>query len=174
MSLNIPEYDATEKTFQLLTQVAGRSGRSTKPGEVIIQTYNPDHYSITYAQNHDYEGFYETEIRLRKVFSYPPFKRLLTIVLLSANMEKVISTYKLLAEALQREIKVLNLNEDVVITSSESNPYLSKVNNRFQTKLMMTSSVKNEKIIKNLIYEILIRNKNKMDLTGISVDLLLR
>ena len=174
MSLNIPEYDATEKTFQLLTQVAGRSGRSTKPGEVIIQTYNPDHYSITYAQNHDYEGFYETEIRLRKIFSYPPFKRLLTIVLLSANMEKVISTYKLLAEALQREIKVLNLNEDVVITSSESNPYLSKVNNRFQTKLMITSSVKNEKIIKNLIYEILIRNKNKMDLTGISVDLLLR
>ena len=71
-SLNLDDYRAVERTFQTLVQVSGRSGREEK-GKVIIQTYNPDHYSITYAQKQDYNLFYDAEVTLRKMLKYPPF-----------------------------------------------------------------------------------------------------
>ena len=78
--LNLPDYTASERTFQLLTQVAGRAGRGDKPGTVIIQTYNPEHYSLETAQNHDYNGFYEKEIRMRQLMEYPPFRYMVRIL----------------------------------------------------------------------------------------------
>lgn len=80
-SLHIPDFRAAERTFQLLTQVAGRAGRGSRPGEVVIQTYDPDHYSIKAAQNHDYSGFLAQELPLRKALLYPPFSLLAKIVL---------------------------------------------------------------------------------------------
>ena len=77
--LNIPDFRSSENTFSLLSQVAGRSGRSTKAGEVIIQTYNPQHYAIFYAKQHDYLGFYRREMQLRRVLKYPPFYYLCSI-----------------------------------------------------------------------------------------------
>lgn len=78
-SLNIPDYRSAERTFQLLTQVAGRAGRGEVPGEVIIQAYNPDHYSIRCASSHDYRGFYDMEVRFRRDLKYPPFAKLVNI-----------------------------------------------------------------------------------------------
>jgi primosomal protein N' (replication factor Y) len=78
-SLNFPDYRASERTFQLLTQVAGRAGRGDFHGEVLIQAYNPDHYSITCAQGHDYRKFYEIEMGYRKELGYPPYKRIINI-----------------------------------------------------------------------------------------------
>ncbi|MBN2282648.1 MAG: primosomal protein N' [Deltaproteobacteria bacterium] len=75
-SLNIPDFRAAERTFQLLTQVSGRGGRGDKPGRVIIQTFNPEHYAVTHAAAHDYRGFYEQEITARRSLGYPPFARL--------------------------------------------------------------------------------------------------
>lgn len=72
-SLNFPDFRSSETTFSLLSQVAGRSGRSTKEGSVIIQTFNPDHYAINFVKNHDYIGFYKREMLLRKQLKYPPF-----------------------------------------------------------------------------------------------------
>ena len=72
-SLNIPDFRSSENTFSLLSQVAGRSGRSSKTGRVVIQTYNPDHYAISFAKNHDYLGFYNKEMEIRKILKYPPF-----------------------------------------------------------------------------------------------------
>lgn len=72
-SLNLPDFRAAERTFQLLTQVAGRAGRAEKAGEVVIQTYNPDHYAIQFAKNQDYEGFYHYEMNIRRQLSYPPY-----------------------------------------------------------------------------------------------------
>jgi primosomal protein N' (replication factor Y) len=74
--LNLPDYRAAERTFQLLTQVAGRAGRGLLGGRVILQTYQPEHYAIRAAADHDYAAFYEHEIELRKSFGYPPFRRL--------------------------------------------------------------------------------------------------
>lgn len=78
--LNLPDYKAGERTFQLLTQAAGRAGRGERPGEVIIQTYAPDHYSVQRARDHDYLGFYEEEVRARRDLLYPPFVHLVLVV----------------------------------------------------------------------------------------------
>jgi primosomal protein N' (replication factor Y) len=78
-ALNLPDYRAAEQTFQLLTQVAGRAGRSHRGGQVIVQTYNPEHYAIRAAAQHDYQGFYRQEIAHRRRLGYPPFSRLVAL-----------------------------------------------------------------------------------------------
>jgi primosomal protein N' (replication factor Y) len=80
-ALNLPDFRAGERTFNLLTQVAGRAGRGEAEGEVIIQTYNPEHYSVLAAQDHDYRSFYREEILRREELSYPPFTHAATILL---------------------------------------------------------------------------------------------
>ena len=86
-SLHFPDFRSSERTFQLLTQVAGRAGRGEAFGEVVIQTFNPDHYSILRAKDHDYIGFYQEEIQFRKALEYPPFSRLINFRLVG-NSEK--------------------------------------------------------------------------------------
>ncbi|MDO8684297.1 MAG: primosomal protein N' [Armatimonadota bacterium] len=79
-SINLPDFRAAERTFQLLSQVAGRAGRGSEPGEVIIQSFNPDHNAIQCALRHDYVGFYEHEIAEREELNYPPFSHLVSMV----------------------------------------------------------------------------------------------
>ena len=81
MILNFPDFKSFETTFQLITQVSGRAGRSDKEGKVVLQTYDTDHYSIRRAINYDFEGFYEDEIKIRKVFGYAPFNNMISVVL---------------------------------------------------------------------------------------------
>lgn len=88
LSLNQNDYRAGERTFQLLTQAAGRAGRGSKPGEVVIQTYQPEHYSIVHAAKQDYEGFYEEEIAYREFMQYPPVAHLLAVLITSREQEK--------------------------------------------------------------------------------------
>lgn len=87
LSLNTPDYRSAERTFQLLTQAAGRAGRDLKHGDVIIQTYSPEHYSIVTAAKQDYETFYKQEIAYRRLMKYPPENVLLTIQFSSAREE---------------------------------------------------------------------------------------
>lgn len=77
LSLNFPDFRAGEHTFQLLAQVSGRAGRGEQPGRVILQTYNPNHFSILCAKNQDYGSFYRNEITFRKALNYPPYSRLI-------------------------------------------------------------------------------------------------
>ena len=79
LSLYAPDYRCNEETFELLTQAAGRAGRSSIPGNMVIQTYQPDHYSIQMAARQDYEGFYEQEMNYRRLLGYPPAVGLLTL-----------------------------------------------------------------------------------------------
>lgn len=85
LSLNDHDYRSGERTFQLLTQAAGRAGRGTKPGEVVIQTYRPDHYSIVRAASQDYKAFYEEEMLYRELAGYPPASHMLAILVSSGN-----------------------------------------------------------------------------------------
>lgn len=87
LSLNQNDYRAGERTFQLLTQAAGRAGRGNKPGEVVIQTYQPEHYSIVHAARQDYEGFYEEEMAYREFMQYPPVAHLLAVLITSGEQE---------------------------------------------------------------------------------------
>ncbi|MCH7782733.1 primosomal protein N' [candidate division KSB1 bacterium] len=87
--LHMPEFRAAERTFQLLTQAAGRAGRRKERGKVLIQTYHPEHYSLTAAQNHDYNRFYEQESTIRKDLDYPPFGRLILLRFSCEDQAKV-------------------------------------------------------------------------------------
>jgi primosomal protein N' (replication factor Y) len=80
LALNFPDIRASERTFQLLTQVAGRSGRGDLPGRVIVQVYEPNHFAVQCAQRHDYTGFYRQEISFRRKLNYPPFSQLIRIL----------------------------------------------------------------------------------------------
>ena len=91
LSLYADDYRAGERTFQILTQAVGRSGRGEKAGEAVIQTYSPDHYAIQTAAAQDYEGFYEQEMYYREMMGYPPVEHLLA-VLLSCEEETLLET----------------------------------------------------------------------------------
>lgn len=84
-ALSLPDFRAGERTFQLLSQVSGRAGRGPEPGEVVIQTFNPEHYAVVSAVEHDYEGFYEQETALREEHGFPPFGSLVNIVAADAS-----------------------------------------------------------------------------------------
>jgi primosomal protein N' (replication factor Y) len=88
LSLNWPDFRAGEITFQLLSQVAGRTGRGKSPGRVIIQTFNPSHYAIIAARDHDYQGFFSREIQLRRQLNYPPFSSIANLRLLGNSKSK--------------------------------------------------------------------------------------
>ena len=87
LSLNVSSYTAAERTFQLLTQAAGRAGRAGAAGEVMIQTYSPDHYAVTCAAAQDYISFYKQELAYRKLLSYPPAGAMMNVVALDEQEE---------------------------------------------------------------------------------------
>lgn len=101
VTLNVPDFRSSERAFNLLTQVGGRAGRGEDAGEVIVQTYAPDHYAILAAAKHDYERFYEEEIKSRKELYFPPFVNLVKVVVRARNDELASKTAGELAEALR-------------------------------------------------------------------------
>lgn len=105
--LNLPDFRAGEKTFQLLTQVAGRAGRHQLPGEVVVQTYNPEHYSIIHAGGHDYISFAQYELQLRKARDYPPFCQLILITLSHEEVAVLVRMSELLAKHLRQQAQAL-------------------------------------------------------------------
>jgi primosomal protein N' (replication factor Y) len=90
MALGFPDFRAAERTFQLLTQVAGRAGRGQTPGKVILQTYFPDHYAVQYAALHDFVGFYERELRFRSWMHYPPYSALANVLVRSDTLDEAL------------------------------------------------------------------------------------
>lgn len=100
-ALGFPDFRAAERTFQLLTQVAGRAGRGEIPGKVVLQTYHPDHYAIEFARRHDYAGFYEKEIRFRRWMHYPPFSFLANVLVRSDNLNLALRWTGLLGKWLE-------------------------------------------------------------------------
>jgi primosomal protein N' (replication factor Y) (superfamily II helicase) len=86
-ALGLPDFRAAERTFQLLTQVAGRAGRGNSPGKVVLQTFSPDHYAVQYAARHDYSGFYEKELRFRSWMHYPPYSALSNVLVRAAKLD---------------------------------------------------------------------------------------
>lgn len=102
-SLHIPDFRASERTFQLLAQVAGRAGRGLVPGRVIIQTFNPDHKAIVSASRHDYQSFYDDEIMAREELNYPPFSRLCNVISSHEDQATALRTAQIVAELLLKE-----------------------------------------------------------------------
>lgn len=166
MSINIPDYRAAERTFQIITQVAGRAGRGEKQGKVVIQTYTPEHYSLEYAVNYDYEGFYEKEFTVRALMKYPPFGKILLINgiskkedLLKNFMHKISNVIKPLVE---KEVEVDILGPIPCL--------VSKVKENYRWQIVIKGEFESEfaKKIKELLYD---ENKNVYNDIRISMDI---
>ena len=108
-TLSLPDFRASEKTFQLLTQVAGRAGRKDLKGEVIIQTYSPDNYGLLCAKTHDFIKFFSIEIQQRKELNYPPFSRLIQILVKGENEQQVINAINQIKDRLDTEKKMFQI-----------------------------------------------------------------
>lgn len=138
-SLNLPDFRSSERTFQLLTQVAGRAGRGDKSGEVVIQTYNPDHYAIQLAKKQDYETFYRYEMNVRKQMSYPPYYYTVGITLsLADELELTRKAYQVLAmlkETLSPEAKLLGPTPKPIARTHNLYHYHIIIKYRFEDNL---------------------------------------
>lgn len=138
-SLNLPDFRSSERTFQLLTQVAGRAGRANKPGEVLIQTYNPNHYAIQLAREQDYEAFYRYEMRIRKALSYPPYYFTVGLTLSHKDEQEVIKkSYEivtLIKEGLTDKIKILGPTPKPVARTHNLYHYQIIIKYRFEDQL---------------------------------------
>ena len=131
-SLNIDDYRANERTFQLLTQVAGRAGREKLDGRVIIQTYTPDNFSIICAKKQDYEMFYNTEIALRKQLNYPPFCDIILIGFNSLSEKEIIEV----SQRVYMELKN-NLNKDEFNVLKPMPSPIDKIQNKFRWRIII-------------------------------------
>ena len=154
-TLNMPDFRSGERTFQLLNQIAGRSGRATKKGEVFIQAFNTDHYSIVLATKNDYETFAREELLIRKTLKYPPFYNLLIIKVLGKNEENVVNECNKCVAYLKSSIK-----ENVYILGPAP-AYIPKINNIYYYQI--TLKYKNTKdIINEMHYLNKIYSNNKL------------
>jgi primosomal protein N' (replication factor Y) len=133
MALHLPDFRASERTFQLLTQVAGRAGRGDIEGEVVVQAFTPFHPAIQYARRHDFGGFYAQEIEFREQLKYPPLTRVALLTLKGRNEDKV----KLSADHLRRELeKGLAEVKDLVIAGPAPAP-LARAESNYRHQIML-------------------------------------
>jgi primosomal protein N' (replication factor Y) len=133
-ALHLPDYRAAERTFQLLTQVAGRAGRSHRGGRVIVQTYNPDHYAIQAASGHDYAGFYQQELAYRRQLGYPPFSRLVALRLSDEDPYRCRAEANRLGRWLSAEIRRLGLAADLI---GPSPCFFGRVQGRYRWQIVI-------------------------------------
>ena len=158
-SLNIPDFRSSENTFSLLSQVSGRSGRSDKTGQVIIQTFNKDHYAILYAKNHDYVGFYKKEMTIRHTLKYSPYYYICYLRISSKDYDLASKEANKIKKSLER-----NLDKEIILGPSPANVF--KVNNiyRFGIIIKYKKDDKLYQILNKLIEHYRSNNKVVIDI----------
>lgn len=160
-SLTSPDYRASENTFQLLSQVSGRAGRSESKGEVIIQTFNPDHYAITLAKNHDYIDFYKEEMKIRKMLKYSPYYYMVLVSITSKDYELGFKEANKIGSYIRNNIS----SDSIVLGPTMANMF--KVNNIYHYQIIIKYR-KDDSLVKVLkfIIDMQVKN-NKID---VSID----
>jgi primosomal protein N' (replication factor Y) len=139
IALQWPDFRAAENTFQILTQVAGRAGRGESPGSVLVQTYNPGHYSIQFAKNHDYQGFFNEEMNFRQELGYPPHRRLILFQLAGNLAENTQEAAQLLAGKCREICRVRSeLSQELEMLGPVAAP-LGKVKGKYRWQLLLKS-----------------------------------
>src|SRR5690606_21973636 len=135
-ALHMPDFRSAERTFELLVQVAGRAGRGTQPGEVIIQTHNPEHYALQAAAAADGESFYRTELAMRQTLGYPPFGRLVRLLISSRSAAVAEAAAGALAERIRAALDAGDFAEDVQLLGPSPAP-LERVRGRARWHLVL-------------------------------------
>ena len=150
-SLMIPNFRSSEYTFQLLSQVSGRSGRSEKKGIVIIQTYNPEHYAIKLAKTQDYKLFFKQEMSIRRTLNYPPYCYMVSIKIISENYDLAKNESNIIAARLKE-----NLKNSIILGPSIGSTFKIKNTYRFG----ITIKYKKEDNLYNYLETVLQHYKN--------------
>jgi primosomal protein N' (replication factor Y) (superfamily II helicase) len=163
--LHLPDFRASEKTFQLLTQVSGRAGRHQLPGEVIIQTYTPDHYSVELAAKHDYLSFFQKEMMMRKLHAYPPFYYLALITVSHPEVTKAASVTEKIAAYLKNR-----MSKESIVLGPVASP-IARINDRYRYQCMV--KYKREPNLATLLKQIIHHYQQDMvkESLMISIDL---
>ena len=146
-SLNIPDFRSSENTYSLLSQVAGRSGRSSKTGKVLIQTFNPDHYAISFVKHHDYLGFYNEEMKIRKRLGYPPFYFLCYLKISGKEADYLFQESLKIKRSLERNLQYTTILGPTTLA-------VFKVNNIYRYGIIL--KYKKE----DMLYDILLKIQN--------------
>jgi primosomal protein N' (replication factor Y) len=161
----LPDFRAAERTFQLLTQVAGRAGRGDRPGKVMIQTYHPYHYALRHASAQDYAGFYQEEVRHRQNHTYPPFVALASLLIHGADLVRVRSD----AVELRKELDRANPERAARILGPAPAP-LSRLKGEYRVQLLIKCRKRRE--LRRIIDEALkALNERKINLRSINVEI---
>ena len=154
-SLYHTDYRSTERTFQLITQVSGRAGRSLSAGKVVLQTYSPKHYVYKFASNYDYKGFYRKEINIRETAQFPPYTRIIRILFSDHNEEYVRELLKICyteIEKLKYEYK-----DDIIYLDAMKSP-IKRLQDKYRYQIMMRLNLSKADEIEKKIYEIVDKN----------------
>ena len=149
MSLFFSDFRSTERTFQLITQVAGRSGRADKKGKVVLQTYNPDNLTLRQAISYDYESFFQNERAMRKATGFPPYALVLRVMIESDEDSLAMETLKSVYEDLK---KIYDKNTDNFLFFNKMKSPVKKINNKYRYQALMRLTGDYQKI-KDEIYE---------------------
>ena len=146
--LGAPDFRAAERTFQLLTQVAGRAGRGERPGDVLIQTFSPDHYSLQFAKEQDFTGFYEQERKFRRALRYPPASSLVNLVIEGPTMAEAARDARRIAEFLKHEAS--EQGDDIQVLGPAF-AVRSKIANRHRMQVLVKVSRREHARVRHLM-----------------------
>ncbi|AOT68418.1 primosomal protein N' [Geosporobacter ferrireducens] len=157
-SLNLPDFRASEKTFQLITQVSGRAGRGERPGRVVVQTYEPNHFAIRHATNSNYLSFYEQEIKLRREFFYPPFSSLINIIFSGDDEGEVIRAAQEYTGSLKNYLHKEGIDPAQTVYGPAP-AHLAKIRQNFRWQLIIKSKSVDQSRLTGIINSIRMENK---------------
>ena len=159
VGLGLPDFRSAERTFALLTQVAGRAGRADLPGEVLLQTHNPKHYAIEYAQNQDYDAFFDREMEFRRTMGYPPHDAMVNILFRGPAEDEVAKNARGIARRLKSKLQA-------GVLGPSPSP-LSKVRDEFRYQVVVRGK---RGVIREAVHEALIAEFGDMRFPGVAVD----
>jgi primosomal protein N' (replication factor Y) len=166
-SLHFPDFRSSERTFQLLTQVAGRAGRGEFSGEVVIQTFNPDHYSIQKAKDHDFIGFYQEESQFRRALDYPPFSRLINFRL-AGNSEKKTKAVSEEMGRMGQDLLKRGYGKGIEILGPSAAPF-AKMRGKFRWQMLAKG--KSPKLLHQFAQELAFRLEEETKGKGVNLDI---
>jgi len=166
-SLHFPDFRSSERTFQLLTQVAGRAGRGETFGEVVIQTYNPDHYSIQRAKDHDFIGFYQEEIEFRRALEYPPFSRLVNFRLIGNSEKRTKAAAEEMGRIGQSLLKS-GYRKGIEILGPSTAPF-AKIRGRYRWQMLAKG--KSSQLLHRFARALAAQLENEIKAKGVNLDI---
>ena len=167
-ALNAGDFRSAETAFQLITQVSGRAGRADIPGKVIIQTYNPEHYSIEFAKKGDYKSFYDHEIRIRKTLGYPPFGQIFMVLMSAADEKLLVKTQMELARLMQ----IYNRKGFFEILGPAP-AMISRINGMYRWKILVKTTSAAEALLLQYVFYCMDKLRERADLANVNVNLTL-